>query len=70
MIKIYVSRVLDSKTIELFNFLDDKDIPYEIKEANTEWVFLNKIKSLPVVEIDGEILSMKKIMKRLKKYKG
>lgn len=67
MIKVYVSRVLDSKTIELFNFLDDKDIPYEVKEANTEWVFLNRIKSLPVVEIDGEIIPMKKIMKRLKK---
>lgn len=67
MIKVYVSRILDSRTIELFNFLDNKDIPYEITEANTEWIFLNKIKSLPVVEINGEIVSMKKIMKRLKR---
>lgn len=67
MIKVHVSTIFNNATIELLNFLDERDISYEIERVSTEWVGRHKVKSLPVVEIDGEILSMKKIMKRLKK---
>lgn len=67
MIKVHVSTIFNSATIELLNFLDERDISYEVERVSTEWVGSHKVKSLPVVEIDGEILSMKKIMKRLKK---
>lgn len=67
MIKVHVSTIFNSTTIELLNFLDERDISYEVEKVSTEWVGLHRVKSLPVVEIDGEILSMKKIMKRLKK---
>ncbi len=67
MIKVHVSTIFNSATIELLNFLDERDISYEVERVSTEWVGSHKVKSLPVVEVDGEILSMKKIMKRLKK---
>lgn len=67
MIKVCVSTIFNNATIELLNFLDERDISYEIERVSTEWVGSHKVKSLPVVEMDGEILSMKKIMKRLKK---
>lgn len=67
MIKVHVSTIFNNATIELLNFLDERDISYEIERVSTEWVGSHKVKSLPVVEMDGEILSMKKIMKRLKK---
>lgn len=67
MIKVRVSTIFNNATIELLNFLDERDISYEVEKVSTEWVGSHKVKSLPVVEIDGEILSMKKIMKRLKK---
>lgn len=69
MIKVHVSTIFNSTTIELLNFLDERDISYEVEKVSTEWVGLHRVKSLPVVEIDGEILSMKKIMKRLKNDK-
>lgn len=67
MIKVHVSKIFNNATIELLNFLDERDISYEVERVSTEWVGSHKVKSLPVVEMDGEILSMKKIMKRLKK---
>lgn len=67
MIKVCVSTIFNNATIELLNFLDERDISYEIERVSTEWVGRHKVKSLPVVEMNGEILSMKKIMKRLKK---
>lgn len=67
MIKVCVSTIFNNATIELIDFLDEKGITYEVEKVGTEWVGSHKVKSLPVVEIDGEILSMKKIMKRLKK---
>lgn len=67
VIKVYVSPVLNSKTVELLGFLDDKEVTYEVEQVSSGWAFIHKVKSLPVVEIDGEIIPMKKIMKRLKK---
>lgn len=67
MIKVCVSTIFNNATIGLLNFLDERNISYEIERVSTEWVGSHKVKSLPVVEMDGEILSMKKIMKRLKK---
>lgn len=67
MIKVYVSTIFNSATIELLDFLDERDILYEVERVNTEWVGLHKVKSLPVVEIDGELIVAKKAMKKLKR---
>lgn len=67
MIKVYVSTILNSKTIELIDFLDEKGITYEVERVGTEWVGSHKVKSLPVVEINGELILANKAMKRLKK---
>lgn len=66
-VKVYVSGILNSKATELFDFLDERDIPYEVERVGTEWVGSRKVKSLPVVEIDGELIVAKKAMKKLKK---
>lgn len=66
-VKVYVSAILNSKAVELFNFLDERDISYEIERVGTEWVGSHKVKSLPVVEIDGELIVAKKAMKKLKR---
>lgn len=67
MIKVYVSGILNSKATELFDFLDERDISYEVERVGTEWVGTHKVKSLPVVEIDGELIVAKKAMKKLKR---
>ena len=66
-VKIYVSEIINSKVTELFDFLDERDISYEVERVGTEWVGANKVKSLPVVEIDGELIVAKKVMKKLKR---
>lgn len=66
-VKIYVSEVINSKVTELFDFLDERDISYEVERVGTEWVGSHKVKSLPVVEIDGELIVAKKAMKKLKR---
>lgn len=67
MIKVYVSIIFNNVTIELLNFLDKRDILYEVERVSTEWVGSHKVKSLPVVEIDGELIVAKKAMKKLKR---
>lgn len=67
MIKVYVSAILNSKATELFDFLDERDISYEVERVGTEWVGVHKVKSLPVVEINGELIVAKKAMKKLKR---
>jgi len=67
MIKVYVSAILNSKTIEFIDFLDEKGITYEVERVGTEWVGSHRVKSLPVVEINGELIPANKAMKRLKK---
>lgn len=67
MIKVYVSTIFNSATIELLSFLDERDISYEVERVGTEWVGSHKVKSLPVVEIDGELIVAKKAMKKLKR---
>jgi hypothetical protein len=66
-VKVYMSEVINSKVTELFDFLDERDISYEVERVGTEWVGSHKVKSLPVVEIDGELIVVKKAMKKLKK---
>lgn len=66
-VKVYMNEVISSKAVELLNFLDERDISYEVERVETEWVGANKVKSLPVVEIDGELIVAKKAMKKLKK---
>lgn len=66
-VKVYVSGILNSKAVELLNFLDERDISYEVERVGTEWVGSHKVKSLPVVEIDGELMAAKKAMKKLKR---
>lgn len=66
-VKIYVSEIINSKVTELFDFLDERDISYEVERVGTEWVGANKVKSLPVVEINGELMAAKKAMKKLKR---
>lgn len=66
-VKVYVSAILNSKATELFDFLDERDISYEVERVGTEWVGSHKVKSLPVVEIDGELIVAKKAMKKLKR---
>lgn len=67
MIKVYASGILNSKTVELLAFLDENDINYEVERVGTEWVGCHKVKSLPAVEINEELLPVKKAMKKLKK---
>lgn len=67
MIKVYASGILNSKTVELLAFLDENDINYEVERVGTEWVGSHKVKSLPVVEINNELLPVKKAMKKLKR---
>ena len=67
MIKVYASTIINSATIKLLNFLDERDISYEVERVGTEWVGSHKVKSLPVVEIDGELIVAKKAMKKLKR---
>lgn len=66
-VKVYVNAILNSKAVELFDFLDERDISYEVERVGTEWVGSHKVKSLPVVEIDGELIVAKKAMKKLKR---
>lgn len=66
-VKVYMNEVINSKAVELLNFLDERDISYEVERVGTEWVGANKVKSLPVVEIDGELMAAKKAMKKLKR---
>lgn len=66
-VKIYVNEVINSKVTELFDFLDERDVSYEVERVGTEWVGANKVKSLPVVEINGELMAAKKAMKKLKR---
>ena len=66
-VKVYMNEVINSKAVELLNFLDERDISYEVERVGTEWVGANKVKSLPVVEIDSELMVAKKAMKKLKR---
>ncbi len=66
-VKVYMSEVINNKAVELLDFLDERDILYEVERVGTEWVGSRKVKSLPVVEIDGELIVAKKAMKKLKK---
>lgn len=66
-VKVYMSEVINSKVTELFDFLDERDISYEVERVSTEWVGSHKVKSLPVVEIDSELMVAKKAMKKLKR---
>ena len=67
MIKVYASTIINSATTELLDFLDERDILYEVERVSTEWVGSHKVKSLPVVEIDGELIVAKKAMKKLRR---
>lgn len=67
MIKVYVSTIFNSATIELLNFLDERDVSYEVERVSTEWVGSHKVKSLPVVEVNGELMVAKKAMKKLRR---
>lgn len=66
-VKVYMSEIINSKAVELFDFLDERDIPYEVERVSTEWVGSHRVKSLPVVEIDGELIVAKKAMKKLRR---
>lgn len=66
-VKVYVSEIINSRAVELLNFLDERDIPYEVERVGTEWIGTHKMKSLPIVEINGELILANKAMKRLKK---
>ena len=66
-VKVYMSEIINSKAVELFDFLDERDISYEVERVETEWVGANKVKSLPVVEINGQLMMAKKAMKKLKR---
>ena len=68
MIKVYA--LIDTKSSELVETLDEKGIDYELCKPTTEWSILHKIKNLPVIEADGKILNYNKAMKWIKKYKG
>lgn len=66
-VKVYMNEIINSKVVELLDFLDERDILYEVERVGTEWVGANKVKSLPVVEINGELIVAKKAMKKLKR---
>lgn len=55
---------------ELMSALEQKDIPYEVEAPTMGWSARNKIKELPVLEVDGKLLDYRKAMKWIKKYKG
>lgn len=67
-IKVYALK--NMKGYELMYRLDEKEIPYEFVEPTAEWVGSHKIKSLPVMQVDGKILDYRKAIKWIKKYKG
>lgn len=64
---VYTSKIINGRTVELLESLDGKDIPYEVQQVDTAWVVVNKAKSLPMVEINGELMTTKKAMKKLKR---
>ena len=64
---VYTSEIINGRTIELLESLDSKDIPYEVQQVDTTWVVVNRAKSLPMVEINGELMTAKKAMKKLKR---
>lgn len=64
---VYTSEIINGRTIELLESLDGKDIPYEVQQVDTTWVVVNKAKSLPMVEINGELMTAKKAIKKLKR---
>lgn len=64
---VYTSEIINGRTIELLESLDGKDIPYEVQQVDTAWAVVNKAKSLPMVEINGELMTAKKAMKKLKR---
>ena len=66
-VKVYMSEIINSKAVELFDFLDERDISYEVERVGTEWVGSHRVRSLPVVEINGELMVAKKAMKKLKR---
>lgn len=68
MIKVYM--IPSVKGYELLYQLDKKNIPYEVCEPSTEWSALNKIKSLPVIEVEGKLLEYKKALRWIKKQRG
>lgn len=64
---VYTSEIINGRTIELLESLDGKDILYEVQQVDTAWVVVNKAKSLPMVEINGELMTAKKAIKKLKR---
>lgn len=64
---VYTSEIINGRTIELLESLDSKDIPYEVRQVDTAWVVVNRAKSLPMVEINGELMTAKKAIKKLKR---
>lgn len=66
-IKVYTTDCF--KGFEIIDALDDKGIDYEICKPTTEWVSLNKVKNLPVMEVNGKILDYRKAMKYIKRIK-
>lgn len=64
---VYTSEIINGRTVELLESLDGKDIPYEVQQVDTTWVVVNKAKSLPMVEINGELMTAKKAIKKLKR---
>lgn len=68
MIKVYM--IPSIKGYELIYQLDEKNIPYEVCEPSTEWSALNKVKSLPVIEVEGKLLEYKKALRWIKKQRG
>ena len=68
MIKVYATS--NYKSYELLNALDEKGITYETVQPTTEWVVMNKIRELPVIEVDGKLLDYRKSVKYIKKIRG
>ena len=67
-VKIYTMPSI--KGYDLMYALDEKDVPYEVETPTMGWSARNKIKELPVLEVDGKLLDYRKAMKWVKKYKG
>lgn len=68
MIKVYT--LINAKSNELLEALDEKGVEYELCKPTTEWVSLHKIKDLPVLDINGKIYNFGKALKWIKKYRG
>ena len=68
MIKVYT--LINTKSSELVEALDEKGIEYELCKPTTEWAVIYKVKNLPVMDVDGKIYDFNKAMKWIKKYKG